>query len=417
MLGLIAMFLAGLFFSSFFSMLEAAIISQDRHRLLHMAEEGDPRAIIMRRLLTRIDRLLSTLLLCNNLANVSCAAAATALAADLLAQHETGLVIVTLIVTFLLLVFSEITPKVIGVRHALVIALGTARLLQILQKTLTPFTAVANFCANTLLALLGHKKDGTWQTVMSLKELRSAVRSAIQTADSGTEHFRMVEKTLRLGELTIDKIMTPRHEITAINLKDSPKKIAAALKNTSHTKLPVFDGDLESPYGIIDTLSAVKLAHRGPPTSAAIKKACEKIDFAPATLTALQQLKNMQHHKQRVSLVVDGGGRVAGILTFTDFAQAIIGDESPPHIPRGPLGEWLLRGDTPLLQMEQLQPGAAIPSDTNASTVNGMLLDYLGDVPPRPACVRINDWYIEIRKMDDKAIQEIALLPSPPDKK
>lgn len=413
-LQLLGVFCLSLLFSGLFSMLEAAVISQDKHRLQHLADEHDTRAVLMRHLLAHTDKLLSTLLLCNNLANVTCAAAATALATRLLPGTDAALVWVTLTVTFILLVFSEITPKVIGVRYASPIALTVARTLHILVRLLRPLTAVANFFSNCLLWLIGLRAAAGWGKGISLKELRAAVRAAMREGGSAhaSDHYQIVEKTLRFNELRVETIMTPRRNIHGINLQDDLATIRRQIENTSYTKLPLYDGTLDNACGVVETIGAIKLVTQNALSIASLRASASAVDYIPAAAPVLQQLHKTRQRQQRLALVADGSGRVVGLLTFANFAAAIIGDEAPPVIQRRQDGAVILPGEFTLLQLEQVQPGT-LPTDTAATTINGVILERLGTVPPVPLCMKINDWRIEILKTDDTSVQEVALFPPP----
>ena len=403
-------FCVSLLFSGSFSMLEAAVISQDKHRLQHLTDEGDKQALMMQRLLGRTDRLLSTLLLCNNLANVTCAAAATAIAARLLPGTDTALLWVTLIVTFILLVFSEITPKVIGVRYASAIALTLAHTLDLLTRALLPLTSIANFFSNLLLQIGGIKKSGNWSSTLNMRELRSVVRAAGR-ADDNPDYYQLLEKTLRFNELTVEKIMTPRHAIRGINLQDDSADIIRQINDIPHNKLPLFAGNIDNTLGVIDTVKALQLAHRGQLTAKVLRTLAEPVHYIPAAADAMQQLQTMRRQRQRTALVADGSGRIVGMLTFTNFAAAIIGEEEPTASNRRHDGAIVVSGDTTLLQLEQLQHSAPLPEGISATTVSGMIVEYLGDVPANPLCIEINHWRLEIISTDDKSVQQVALLP------
>ncbi|MCH9705847.1 MAG: CNNM domain-containing protein [Proteobacteria bacterium] len=410
---LLGIFVISLIFSALFSMLEAAVIAQDKHRLQHLADEQDTGALIMLALLKRTDRLLSTLLLCNNLANVTCAASATAIAAYLLPSGEVALLLVTLIVTFILLVFSEITPKVIGVRSASTIALAFARTLKLLTRLLLPLTTIANFCSNLLLRIGGIKTGNSWQTAMSFKELRSAVRAAARTQDDNHQHYHMVDKTLRLNELTVEKIMTPRHLIIGINLNDDMEIIRQHIFETRHNKLLLFTDNIDHSCGVLETIVALRLAYTNRLSTAALKAAGQEVEYIPAAATALQQLQHMRQEKKQLALVVDGSGRIIGLLTFADFATAIIGADETSPVHKRHDGALLLSGNTPLLQLEQLLPGTQAPTNIDATTINGMILEYVGFLPEHLFCLQLHDWRLEISRMDDKSVQRVAVLPLP----
>ena len=391
-------------------MLEAALIAQDKHRLAHLAENGHKNAIIMRALLERTERFLATVLLCNNLCNITCATAATAIATRLFTNDDSALLVVTLTVTFIILVFSEITPKVIGVRHAQPIALACARPLRGLVFLLVPFVHVANFFSSLLLLAVGMRNHFRFlNEAMNINELLSVIRAARRAAKSST-HYNMMEKTLLFNEMPVEKIMTPRPDIRGINLKQDVAVVAQEVLNANYSKLPLYDGNIDDVKGVVDVVAAIKMIRDGRLAAASLLAIAEPPLLIPAAATALQQLQNMREQRQRLAFVIDGGGRVVGLLTFSNFAAAIIGDEKPPPLLRRGNGVVDVPADMAILQLESLfAPWLSPP--TAANSLNGMILEYLGDLPETPVCLNINGLRMEILTADDKSIRRVRLFP------
>ena len=414
---LVTIFLIGLFFSGFFSMLEAAVISQDRHRLRYLTESDNKNARIMHQLLFEdTERVLAAILLCNNLANVTCATAATALAASFTGHTEITLLFVTLVVTLIILVFSEITPKVVGVRHASTIAIFCARPLRLLLRLLSPFVAVANCLSSALLVLVGIHKRPKLQTVMNIGELRAAVRAASRTATDSLPYYQMVEKTLSFRGIAVEKIMTPRRDMVGINLKDSPTAIADAINAASFAKLALYEDSLDDIKGTVDTIQALKLINRHELSANTLLAVAHAPLYVPAAANAMQQMQRMREADQRIAYVSDGTGSIIGMLTFTNFAAAIIGENKLPEDAKHQDGVWEVPASLPLLQLEQLVPSPSpLPDNISAITLNGLVLEHLGDVPKTPVCATIHGWRIEITDWDDKSVLRLRIHPSLPE--
>lgn len=395
-------FLAGLFFSGFFSMLEAAIISQDRHRLNHLADQGVARAVVMRKLLANIDQLLAAILLCNNLANVVCATTAAVFVAKVTGGGDNAVFVSTLGVTFLLLVFGEITPKVIGVRHSPTIALACARLVRVLLLVLRPVIFVANFFAGGLLRLFGVKQGGG-ESAMNIAELRSAVRAA-GSSGGGGGHYRMLDNLLAFGEMPLEKIMTPRRDIRGVDLDLGGDEVNRAIANFPHSKLPLYNGNIDNVAGMIETADALRAMQNAPLTMATLKAMMRRPHFVPAADSVLRQMERLRGADIHAAFVVDGAGRVVGMVTLTNFASAIIGtSEMPPDISRADGGAFVVPAEISLMQLSQLLPDARWDK-TSATTLNGMILEAL-DTPPRmPLCLRFGDLRVEILETGDKAV-------------
>ena len=342
---LLIVFAAGLLLSALSSMVEAAIISQDRHRLAHLADSGSRAARIMQKMMEHMDRLLAAVLLLNNIANVVCATAATVAVTRWAGGGEGAAFAVSLLVAFLILVLSEISPKIIGVRHSLAISLACAPPLRVLLIILRPAVEIANFLARGVLRLIGIRHAGGWHTAMDISELKSAVRHsnkrALEANDAkGGRHYYMVEQLLRLADMPVEKIMTPRRQIEGLNLQDGEDALYAQITAATRTKMPVFNGNIDATEGFINTLRAIKIAARDGKISAETLRSIQTPPlFVPAAADALPQLESMRLQNNPAALVVDGAGRVTGLLTFSNFSAAIIGDEEfPGNVSRLPDG-------------------------------------------------------------------------------
>ena len=416
---LLLIFAAGLLFSGLFSMAEAAIISQDRHRLSHLAESGNRAARLMKGMLDNMDRLLAAILLFNNIANVMCATAAAVIVTRLSGGGEGAAFAASLGVAFLILVLSEISPKIIGVRHSSAIALALAAPLRALIAAFHPVIAVANFLARGVLALAGIRRVSGLHTAMNVSELQSAVRESNRRARAANDpesgrHYYMVERLLRMAGMPVEKIMTPRRQIDGLNLRDSPFELHKRLNEAEHAKMPVFDGNIDATEGFIDTLRAIKIAaRRGAISPSELREIQSPPLFIPAAADALRQLEIMRQRGARMALAVDGAGRVTGLVTFSNFSAAIIGDEDPPeNLLPSREGGFILQGDFPLIQLGEIHPNFSAPK-TSAASINGLILETAGGVPKPGDEITIGDLRIEILDAGDSSVRSVRLFPPP----
>ena len=410
-------FFAGLLFSAVFSMIEAAVISQDRHRLAHLAESGVRSAKLMQSMLAQTDRLLAAILLFNNIANVMCATAATVIVTRLFSGDESIAFLTSLVVAFLILVLSEISPKITGVRYSKTISLFCAMPLRVLLIIFHPIISVANFLAKGVLAIAGIRNQlPGLREAMSVSEIKSAVRHSSRSAQadgdsSSGRHYYMIEQSLRLANMPVEKIMTPRQNIEGLNLQDTPYNIHQQLMKSERYKIPIFDGNIDNTQGFINTLDAIKIAIRYNGIS---KQQLQDIKtppvFIPAAANALGQMDYIRKNGQRIAMVVDGAGRVSGLVTFSNFAAAIIGDETPPdNITRDHNGNFIIRGDFPLIQIGDIHPHIAIPEKTSASTISGLIIETFRNVPEEGDKVNVGDLTFEIIKSSDISVQLVRL--------
>ena len=410
---LVLIYIAGLAVSAAFSMLEAALLSQDRHRLRHLAGRGQPAARRMLLLLSRSDRLLSAILLCNNLANVMCATAATVIVARLAGGDESVVFAATLAVTFIILVCGEIAPKVAGVRHAQALSLFFATPVFWLVRGLQPIVRIALFFASGLLRVFGMRAESNaaGDAMMSSQELRSVVLASGEGIS--TPHRRMLLKLLALDEVKIEDIMAPRQSVSGINLADGEAAVVKELRRARHSHLPVFSGNLDGAEGFVKTAEALKIVGgRGRVGCAEIRGVMQKPSFIPAASTVLQQIQKPGFADRGRALVVDGYGRVVGLVTGTDFAAAVV-DSMPmnrfPKAPltRGPGGEYVTEGAALMRDLTE-KTGLVFPP-TTARTLNGLILEHLGDIPEAPACLQIGNARIELMKVEPDNILQVRL--------
>lgn len=414
---LLIVFGAGLLFSGLFSMIEAAIISQDRHHLAHLAETGNRSARLMQKLLGNMDQLLAAILLFNNIANVMCATAAAVIVTRLSGGGEAAAFATSLGVAFLILVFSEISPKIIGVRHSRSISSVAATPLQVLLSVFRPVIAVANFFARGFLAMMGIRGLSSLHPAMNVSELKSAVRESGRRAQQDNDpesgrHYYMVEQLLRMAGMPVEKIMTPRRQIEGLNLQDDEAALRSQLTAAEHSKMPVFNGNIDATEGFVDTLQALKLAAGGETISAdRLQKIMSPPLFIPAAADSLQQMEVMRKRGSRVGLVVDGAGRVTGLITFSNFSAAVIGDEDPPEsVTRTLDGGFVLQGDFPLMQLGDLSPPLSVP-ETSASSINGLILETHGGVPEPGTVIEIGDLRLKVITTTESSIRQAQLLP------
>ncbi|MGI9307414.1 MAG: CNNM domain-containing protein [Gammaproteobacteria bacterium] len=422
---LFLIFIGGLLLSALSSMVEAAVISQDRHRLAHLADSGSRPARIMQKMTENMERLLAAVLLLNNIANVLCATAAAVAVTRLAGGGEGAAFAASLLVAFLILVLSEISPKIIGVRHSLAISLACAFPLQILLAILRPLIAVANFLARGVLLLAGVRRAGGWHTAMDISELRSAVRHSNRRAEEandekGGRHYYMVEQLLRLADMPVEKIMTPRREIEGINLQDNESALYEQIMRAGRTKMPVFNGNIDATEGFINTLQAIKTAARRGKISAADLRAAKTPPlFIPAAADALRQMEIMRRDNNPIALVVDGAGRVSGLVTFSNFSAAVIGGEKPPEdAVRGADGSYTLPGDFPLIQLGDLYPHLPAP-ETSAASIGGLIMEAReGNPPAAGEFVEVGGMRLQIIQSGTTSVRRVRLLPpeKPPGK-
>jgi Mg2+/Co2+ transporter CorB len=400
--------------SGFFSMAETAMMAVNRYRLKHQAARGNKGAKLAISLLAQTDRLLGVILFGNNLINAGAATLAGVITARLIGAGEIALAASTVVVTFLILVFAEITPKVIGATHADRIAPLVAYVLAPMLRGLTPVVWFVNLFVQGLLKLLRIKAEADTGAQLTQEELRSLVLE-------GSQYFRGKHKTMLanlmdLEAITVDDVMTPRNRIHALDLAEKPSLLRQQLATSYHSRVPVYEGTLDNLVGVLPLKSVVNLQLTASELSGErLRPLLRPPYFIPAGTPLLTQLTQFQNDRQRLGLVVDEYGELQGLVTIEDIVEEIIG-EFTTQAPGGqeifrrePDGSVIASGMA-LLRTLNRRLGTQFPLD-GPKTLNGLILEHLGDIPEAGASFRLEGQMMEILQTQDRAVKVVKLLP------
>ena len=400
--------------SGFFSMAETAMMAVNRYRLKHRAQRGNKGAKLAITLLAQTDRLLGVILFGNNLLNAGAATLAGVITARLIGTGELALAISTAVVTFLILVFSEITPKVVGATHADRIAPLVAYVLTPLLRGLTPVVWFVNLFVRALLALLRMKQVPDAGSQLTQEELRSLVLE-------GSQYFRGKHKTMLanlmdLEAITVDDVMTPRNRIHALDLAEKPALLRQQLATSYHSRLPVYEDTLDNLVGVLPLKAVVSLQLSASEISAEkLRPLLRPPYFIPAGTPLLTQLTQFQADRQRLGLVVDEYGELLGLVTIEDIVEEIIGE----FTTQAPGGQEIFRrepdGSVVVAGMAMLRTlnrrlGLQFPVD-GPKTLNGLILEHLGEIPEAGASFPLEGQMMEILQTQDRAVKVVKLLP------
>lgn len=401
-----------LILSGFFSIAETAMMASNRYRLKHRAEHGNRGAKLAVALLAETDRLLGVILLGNNLINAAAATLTTIITVRLFGEGEVALALGTLAVTFAILVFSEITPKVIGAAHADRIAPLVAFALTPLLKGLRPIVWFVNLFVQVLLKLL-RVKPGPDDADLTPEELRSLVLEGSQFFRR--KHRTMLANLLDLEAITVDDVMTPRKRIHALDLAEKPALLRQQLATSYHSRLPVCENSLDTIIGILPLKSVVHLQQAGEVDADGLRQLLRSPYFIPAGTPLLTQLTQFQNDRQRLGLVVDEYGELQGLVTIEDIVEEIIG-EFTTQAPGGaepyrrePDGSVLVPGMAPLRRLNR-RLGTLFPVD-GPKTLNGLIVEHLGEIPDAGVSFRLEGQLLEILQTQDRAVKVVKLLP------
>ena len=323
--------IACLVLSAYFSGSETGLLSLNKYRLRFLAEQGNKGAKKAEMLLAKPDKLLSFILIFNNLVNISASAIATVIGMRL--YGDAGVAIATGALTFVMLIFSEIFPKTVAAMHPEKVGLTSSHLLTPLLKVFAPLVWVMNVFTKFLMRLVGLKPDLKKQ-VISREELRSIVSEAGE-ATPDEQHPQMLLSILDMETVTVDDIMVPRNEIGGIDIDDDWKSIMRQLNHAAHNRVVLYKGSMdENVLGILRVREAFRLLlEKNEFTKETLIRAADEVYFIPEGTALKTQLANFRNKKERIGLVVDEYGDIKGLVTLEDILEEIVGDFTTSNTP------------------------------------------------------------------------------------
>jgi Mg2+/Co2+ transporter CorB len=402
--------------SAFFAMAETALMAANKYRLRHLAKRGQRTAITTLWLLERTDKLLSLVLIANTLINAMATALVTAIAILFFGHEESVITIATASVAFLLIVFAEIAPKVIGATYPERISLATSVVLRPLMKLAKPAIWFVNLFVSAILRPLGIRANAdAHQQRLSPEELRTVVLEGGSFIPQ--KHKSILLNLFDLEKISVEDIMTPRSQIEALNLALPVEEIKSQLTTCYHNKLPVHDGEINRIVGILHVRKAVALLNQADElTVDHFRALLTEPYFIPQDTGVFTQLQYFQENKERLGIIVDEYGEVQGLVTLEDIIEEMIGDftTSTPGTARADAmawnakGECLLEGSTPLRDINK-KLSLDLPLD-GPKTVNGLLLELLQEIPEFPIALKVGQCVIEVVQVQNQSIKIVKLL-------
>jgi Mg2+/Co2+ transporter CorB len=399
--------------SAFFSAAETAMMRLNQYRLRHLVQARHRGAVYASRLLERPDRLIGFILLGSNFVNIFASSIATVIA--LRSFGETGIAIAAGLMTFVLLIFGEVTPKTMAALHPERVAFPSAYIITPLLILFYPLIWVINAISNTLLRIIGISPEQTATQPLSAEELRTVVNEA--GALIPRRHQHMLLNILDLEKASIEDIMIPRSEIVGIDLDRGEEEIIALLASSRHTRLPLYREDINEITGIVHVRNALPLLGRGEFSKEALMRIAEEPYFIPEGTPLNTQLLNFQRQKRRIGLVVDEYGDIEGLVTLEDILEEIVG-EFTTNVSAGTKfirpqtdGSYLVDGGASIRTLNRMM-NWQLPT-TGPKTLNGLIIEHLEAMPSTGTSLRIGGYTIEITHIADNAVKT-ARVVSPP---
>lgn len=395
-------------------MAETSLLMLNRHRLTILAQEGIRSAEFASRLLNEREQFLGATLLGNTLSNAAAATLAAFISIRLLNLSELWIPISIILITFAILVFSEITPKVIAARHAEPLALSFSYVLLPLVKITRPLILLANLCANSLLRLLGMKVGFTENShTTSIEELRSIFSETASPIPS--KHREVLLNLLDLEQSTVDDIMTVHTQLEIIDAELPMETILDQITETQHSFLPVRKGPNEEIVGMLRIRTLMIALRSQALDQSLLSQYMEPPYFIPSGTPVYTQMQEFKRYQKRIALVVDEYGELKGLITLEDISKAIIGDFANDTIPQQQpyrqedKGSWLVDASNSLRDINK-KLNIHLPVD-GPRTLNGLIIEYFEDIPEPGIGLRIGDYKLEILNTQDRAVKTVRIYP------
>lgn len=408
-LGLIGLLVAMLVLSAFFAGTETALMSLNRYRLRHLAKSGNRAARVTEALLQRPDRLIGLILLGNNAVNIGASALATVIALRLF--DESAIWIFSVILTVIVLIFSDLAPKTIGALHPHRIALPAALIYYPLLKICYPFVWLINVIANGFLRLLGVSPSEIASHSLSTDELRTVVAEA--GAMVPRRHQRMLLRILDLDAVTVDDIMVPRQDIIDLDLDKPWSQNLAVIRDTAFHRLPVCRDGIDNIVGVIHVRRLFPDLAAGKLTEASLLEKIREPYFVPEGTPLTKQLLNFQQQGRRAAFVVDEYGDVQGLITAEDILREIVGEIDSVTQPadvgiiQSLEDSFIVDGGANVRQLNRLM-NWSLPTD-GPKTLNGLIVEQLESIPEPGTRVTVSSYPIEILESAEHAISRVRI--------
>ena len=370
------------------------MMSLNRYRLKHLVKENDKGAIRADKLLKRPDRLLGVILIGNNFVNILAASLTTVLCLNLFG--DSGVVIGSIVLTLIILVFAEITPKTFAALNSEKVALPASLVLKYLQKILRPLVLFVNFFSNFFMRLLG-TKETTINEDLSPEELKSVLENSGDLIPK--KYQDMLISVLELDKVSVDEVMTQRSEVIGIDINQPIENILSNLQNNQKDFLPVYNESLDDLRGVIDLYGITSFLSNEDKSIESLIESLDEAYFIPENTPLSTQLFNFQKNKKTVAVIIDEYGSVKGLVTIKDVLEEIVGelatdiDRETVEIMEQKDGSYLIDASIPLRELNK-KLNWQLPIN-GAKTLNGLIIDQVETIPENNIKIELDNYAIE----------------------
>jgi Mg2+/Co2+ transporter CorB len=408
----LAAFVALVVISAFFSIAETAMMAFNRYRLKHLVAQGVPSGLRVDELLKRTDRLLGGILIGNTLSITGATTVAGFLAVHLFGEDRFVIVLSPIVVGLLLIVFSEITPKVVGATHPERTALVLSLPLKIVLRVLDPLAWFINLFAKPLLFAVGIRPNRNTEALkLSPEEIRTLVLES--SSFMPKKHLSILLNLFDVGAVTLQDIMVPRSRIESLKLDDDMDTIVRHLVTAHHSRLPVFRNALGDVVGVLQLRKVLPALPTGTLDREALVSLMGDPYFVPASTPVLSQIQYFQENNENIALVVDEYGELMGLVTLEDILEEIIGKFTTTVPSASGALAWDEDGTasaegTMAVREVNRALSLSLPTD-GPKTLNGLIVEYLQEIPDADVSIKIGNVPMEIVHAQGRTVKTVRI--------
>ncbi len=403
--------------SSFFSSTETAVMAINRYRIRHQASNGDRQAMRILKMIKRPDRFLVLVLIGNNIVNIAATAIATKLALHYYPEY--AFTIVTFALTIIVLIFGEVAPKTIAALKPDFIARKGSLIICTLMWLLSPIVKALNLLSHVIIKFFGIDAKNADGTGLSVEELHSALISENSSVMS-QQHKDLLLGVLNLSKISVEEIMVPRNDLYSININDDWKDIQKQVANSPHTRIVFYRDELDDIIGFLHSRDALRLLTKEDFSKEKLLRAIVEPYYIPENTSLLVQLQKFRRNKKRCGLIIDEFGDIQGLVTIDDILEEIVGDfttsfdtDIEDEIEKQNDGSFILDGQANIRDVNK-ELSWNLPT-SGPVTINGIILEQLGDNPQINREVDIGNYIAIITETDGRSVIKAKIKQKPPE--
>ena len=395
--------------SAFFSASETALMSLSKIRLMHMQEENVRGASVIARLKENSSKLLGTILVGNNLVNICASSIATVLAIEYFG--DTGVGIATGIMTVLVLIFGEITPKALAAQNSEKVSLIVARPVSLLTYLLSPIVFVFTQIASLFIRLLGGK-NSAYEPTITEEELKTILNVSKEEGVIEDHERTMICNVFDFGDQLIKDVMIPRTDMVAININATYDEIINFIKTEQYSRYPIYNNRLDNIVGILNVKELV--FYRNSEETFDMKKFMKKPYYTFEYMKTCELFSEMKKRRTHMAIVLDEYGGTAGIITIEDLIEEIVGDIHDEYDTQAKQietireGEYVVDGSTRIEQLNELI-GTRIESE-HYDSIGGFIIGVIGRLPQQGESVEHENTKFIVENIEKNRVKKIRVL-------